>query len=68
MKYSEFKEQATLKQSKIMQMQQELNNEIATYKAFMKQHLGITDGEQSNVLQIAEVFEKVLAMQKEDMA
>ena len=50
------------KQEKITKMNQDLQNEIANYKAEFKDTFGIADGDQANLLELIETIGKVVEM------
>lgn len=46
-------------QAEMLEMNQELQNKAAVYRAELKKHFGITDGEQMNVLDMIEAMRRI---------
>jgi hypothetical protein len=56
---TEFLTKAELMQSEITTLDAELKRKIAEYKAFTREHIGIADGDTTNVLDIYRAIRKV---------
>lgn len=59
MTFAEFIDTAAKMQEEIIRIAQDLENKKNEYRAFTKQHFGLADGDQMNVLDVAKAVRKV---------
>lgn len=62
MTFKEFTETAEKMQEEIIRLSNELESKKHVYRAFTKEHMGLADGEQMNVLDVAKAMRRVQAL------
>lgn len=60
MTWAKFKDEAERRQKEIEALNKELQNKAHEYKAFTKRYLGIADGDQMNVVVLADAVKKIM--------
>lgn len=59
--WGEFLQKSTEMQEEMMKLDQELKNKKEIYRAFTRAHIGIADGDPTNVIEVAKMVKLVLA-------
>jgi cupin superfamily acireductone dioxygenase involved in methionine salvage len=62
MTFQEFINEAQVKQQEIVNLNNELNNKKELYKAYLKTHVGITDGEALSIVDILKAAKRVMEL------